>query len=510
MECNILKQNVAANSIVFNKSAEYIIDSDFVLPDYYPEISKILKCRVVPFVATSIISGQTLAVDGSAAVNIIYISGSGEMGCFEQSIPFSKNFELDEAVSDYYVNATAKCAYANCRAVTERKIALHGAIGICAKVTAKELNEIIQDVDSPDVVLNRGVAPATTPIGTAEKSMLIEEELELGAGQPSATYILRSEAKPTVKECKIIGGKVVAKGEMSVYILYCSDSSKNPQAFKSIIPFSQILDIKDLNENCKCSCTVELAMLDIKPRTSAGGEIRNFSLTAKLRFCAAASCENDIPVLLNAYSTKYKSEITKNDICFNKVVKSVNDDLVCKKSINLPVNDVGQISDIICDISVKSNKIEDGTLNISGILQVGILLFDSAGSPAFCEDSAEFSYTLPLGLSGNLTAEPTVIADPVSYTISAGNTIEISAVIKINATVCECTKIPVITNIKLDFESRKERANANALVLYFAEAGEPIWDIAERYNSTPEEIAEINELNGNKVDAPATLLIPIK
>ena len=47
MEEKILKASVFVNDTLFNESTEQPIDVDFTLPDYCPDISKIVKCRAV-------------------------------------------------------------------------------------------------------------------------------------------------------------------------------------------------------------------------------------------------------------------------------------------------------------------------------------------------------------------------------------------------------------------------------------------------------------------------------
>ena len=47
MEEKIIKTNVLVNDVLFNETAEQPIDVDFSLPDFCPDISKILKCRAV-------------------------------------------------------------------------------------------------------------------------------------------------------------------------------------------------------------------------------------------------------------------------------------------------------------------------------------------------------------------------------------------------------------------------------------------------------------------------------
>ena len=58
MESKKLKTKVFTKEVVFTDSAEVAVDTDFIMPDYCPEISKILKCRSVARISSKSVSGR--------------------------------------------------------------------------------------------------------------------------------------------------------------------------------------------------------------------------------------------------------------------------------------------------------------------------------------------------------------------------------------------------------------------------------------------------------------------
>ena len=319
MDLKILRQDVCQNKTVFNRSAEQSIDIDFILPDYYPPVNKVLKCKTMPRITACAINGQTLTGEGTLNILLMYVSNENEVCSYEHIFNFTKSFELDGNYNDCIPRCHAKEEYMNCRLINERKVELHGALGITAKANKKQVEKVVCDIDGGNVVVNRGVAPATNLIGMAEKYLNIEEDLELGSGQPSVRYLLRYDARAFNVECKIISGKIVAKGEMAVMVLYWGEDNATPQTLKASIPFSQIIDVEGVSDECECECYVDIVGLEIKPRTSVTGETRNITVCAKLRFSANATCNNDVPVIYDAFSTKYASDITLNDMVFEKI-----------------------------------------------------------------------------------------------------------------------------------------------------------------------------------------------
>ena len=60
MEYVLSKKELSVGETVFEGCIEQPIDLDFSLPDYCPDIQRILKCRVYPKIYTRNISGDRL------------------------------------------------------------------------------------------------------------------------------------------------------------------------------------------------------------------------------------------------------------------------------------------------------------------------------------------------------------------------------------------------------------------------------------------------------------------
>ena len=54
----------------------------------------------------------------------------------------------------------------------------------------------------------------------------------------------------------------------------------------------------------------------------------------------------------------------------------------------------------------------------------------------------------------------------------------------------------------------KKREDEASLTIYYADAGEDVWDIAKKYNTSPEKIAEENGMDDSEIGSRMMLLIP--
>lgn len=73
MDYSVNKEELAVSEIVFDECQEQPVDLDFGLPDYCPDIQRILKCQVYPRITMRNISGDRLEVEGTASVKLLYL-----------------------------------------------------------------------------------------------------------------------------------------------------------------------------------------------------------------------------------------------------------------------------------------------------------------------------------------------------------------------------------------------------------------------------------------------------
>lgn len=509
MEQKCLKTNVYVNDILFCDSTEQAVDIDFTLPDFCPDISRIFKCNAMPRVASKSINGKTITIEGSVYITLIYADGDGNLCSYEYSYPFSKGLEMNSECAGANINCKVRCEYINCRAVTGRKVDIHGAVGIFVKVFKRKCTDIVSDFDDVGVELKRGVAPATVPMGYSEKYVVLEDELRIGQGMPSVKNIIRSGINSTVKETKVISGKTVVKGELNVCVIYCSDETFTPQSIKTVIPFSQIVDVEGINDSCECETKSEIAFFEAKPRISQGGECRSIAITAKVLLSCEGYCPNDVAVILDAFSRKYQSDITRNKIAFEKIIENVNETFSCKKNIELEES-ISSVVDLWCSVSSHNTKFENGEMRIQGVIVVGMIICNENDNAIYCEKPIEFEYKYPLGeKTGSLRAEPKIEILSCGYTITSANNIELRADVCVGASIYEKNEMMLISQMSIDESKPIVRKRSNAMTIYFPNGEECVWDIARIYNASVEEIMRINELENEKLKVGQMILVPV-
>ena len=129
MNINTVNTDISMKRLAFEEAAEQQIESDITLPDYFPDIVRVIKCTLKANIVSVSSGGNRITADGNAIISVLYICESGKLHCFEQKIPVSKYVETPKA-EDYTCVASAKTQYVNCRVISQRRIDIRGSIGI--------------------------------------------------------------------------------------------------------------------------------------------------------------------------------------------------------------------------------------------------------------------------------------------------------------------------------------------------------------------------------------------
>ena len=118
---------------VFDGSCEVPIDTEYNLPDYCPDIQKVLKCRVVPEISSYGISEDTLRCEGVCDIRVLYLDPRGEgLKCCDFTKEFSATIKVKSAQEKAVAWVRAAVEHVNCRAVNARRIDLHLAMSLKA------------------------------------------------------------------------------------------------------------------------------------------------------------------------------------------------------------------------------------------------------------------------------------------------------------------------------------------------------------------------------------------
>ncbi|MDR0947795.1 MAG: DUF3794 domain-containing protein [Ruminococcus sp.] len=514
MELRLNREEITAPEVIFSETQEQAVELDYVLPDYYPEIFKIIKCMAKPQIVSYSISGNKLTYEMAVAIKVLYCSDNTKCTqVIDQKLTYTKSADLGKTPENPRISIEPKTDYINCRAVNGRRIDVRGAVS--AKICVWDLikNEAVSDAFGSNIQLKK--TPLTYPahrLYTA-KRVSVADNFALGTAKPPITSILRSDAVAVTNDKKVIANKLVAKGEAFINLLYTciKDGIDSIDSVQFNMPFSQIIDLEGVDERYEVAAPAEIVSCDVSPTTDETGNATGAEISLGMIIPVTAYRVATVDVVTDEYSTAFDTESTKNDIKIEMIPQDINAAASVKTTAEYNEGELECIYDVWATSANTVSRVnpETSTVDISGNLIFTAIAKNTDGFTAVIEKDEPYEISIPVeNISEYSTADLKVVPISCSFNLSSGNSIDAKAELKIIGTVQNAQKVSVVTDISVDEESPRLRDKDYAVKLYYPDSYEELWDIAKKYGTSVEAIAEENDLEDGCA-ACKMLLIPI-
>ena len=515
MEFKITKDTVSVTDCIYEGTQEQSVELDYILPDYFPDIFRLVRCEITPAITNRTVSGDRLLYDMSCEIKILYCGeNSSVLQCVSQHRTYSRSVELGCGCDNPSVSLSAASGYINYRAVNKRRLDVRGAVSVKIRVECDKKQEIICDATGGSIQVKKTPMRFITEKLTAEKIIQVSEETELSSAQSPVSSVISCQCRTGKCDKKIISGKLLAKGDADIHLL-CScekDSQGFLQPVSFTVPFSQVIDADGISEDFECRVCAEPVSCEVTPTADKNGENRLLKCELELRLVCCAVKTASVMVVTDAYSTTHPCTIETS------VIKAENLPVIYSESTHHSAvicsgEDAPEtVYDISCTpVNINTRCSEDEKkLIISGMLTYTTASKSHDGLISVCDRTEAFEETIELSdiPEGSAVSAAVSVAN-VSYNISPENTLTAKAELNTDISVVPDCSVRALSHISVDDSVKKQREGDYAIKLYYGTENEDVWDIAKRYSTSIAAVMEENDLSGERLEAGGMLIIPI-
>lgn len=509
MELVVNRQPVFINETLLEADLEQPVECDVLLPDYCPDIQKILKCTVEPVVANQTALGSRLELEGHCLVTVHYMAQNKRLCRSEYKVPFTKTAELKGEAACPMISVQGVCDYVNCRAVSSRRIDIRGAVTLRTTVHNMREEKAVISAQGMGVQLRRNACGATRVVCQTCKTFPVSEELELPESKGAVDCLLRVGAVAKVLDSKVLAGKVILRGEVALNFLYRTLEGRC-ETMEYTLPISQMIDAEGADDACRCHVRLTVLSASVEKRCDADGEERLLVAEANVTAHVRVHREYEALCSSDCYSTKYECGCQSKNASTLELTQVVDKSFLYKDRMELPEG-VTRVVDLWCRVLDWTVKFADGDALVCGKLCVSLFGETGEDEIEYFEKLVEFEDPVPVGAGGceGILFHPALRVCSCGYTLGSDNTVEVRAEVGVSGCMYRSRSTAMICEISLDETKEKTVTIQKGLYVCMAEAGEPLWDIAKRYNTSVERIMDENELETDCLSERTMLLVPV-
>lgn len=502
MEFTVEKQTIVTKEEIRCEMQEHSVDSELLLPDVFPDIGRILKCKGVPKIFSKQIGGGTLTLEGAVAVQLLYVTEEGKICFYHQNLPIYHEMAVSEEATCARVEA--KMDYCNCRGVNVRKVELHGAVSLRVTTMAKVHLPLLTNATGAGVELLKTEEQVTTLLAVGEKNITLTDEFPIPSG--SVRCILRSHGMIADGVCKPLADKGVVQGSLQICGLYENDQG-GYETLRGEIPFSQIVDMEGMEEDADCVLHFSVNSLELRPKTGMDGECKHVMVTADVTIEVEGFKTITFPLVTDGYSTQMGLGLRRCGSSLKRLVQNQTIRCSWKKTLDLG-REIGNVQDMWCEIGDRHTRVEGNTVILSGMITLCVLATDRDGVPMYLEKTADYSVEEKIsGKEQAMDCQAKVEIEKFAYTLIGDASVELRADLKIPMVATETLLVSAVSELVAD-SAALPPAPCAPIVIYYAAQGERVFDIARRYNTTCKAILDANNISGSVLTEKKALLIP--
>lgn len=500
MALEISKTTIKRKAGMINLTAKQSIDTRLNLPDYCGDIRRILKCTVETGISSAFIKGDKIGAVGGVTVRLIFVNDEDKIDCFETMLELDVSTENKNIPENAVLLTSVKTDYVNCRAMSQRSVSVSGSVAVNFALLSEAETEFVSDCSSLGVQLKKTSFKARNAVCHGAKSFDLTETVSLEGNCPDIGKVLFSDAYCTVDSKKTVTGKMLIKGEMVCNVVYCTDKGDNKLCkLTHKMPISQIIDLAGIQEKISNNLKLNVSRLIVNPKADSSGQKRLFEFAAKVTAFAECSEVKEYEGALDCYSTDFETDHKCETLELSVPFLEIRENKTLSKSYELQKG-IKEICHIRAEETETKLQFEKDKAKVIFNSLLTIIYLNEKGVPSYAEKSfdCELQYKLNEGEFFGGTADGFV--KDIAWNVTDKNTVNVSADIIFEGEIFRKIKKKLCTEITVNEASPKGDRDC-ALILYYPQKGEELWNIAKKYNTTVKMLEEENEIkNGETVD----------
>ena len=495
MELKIFRDTLPQAGADCTVKAELPLETEILISDYLPPVFKLVKCFAKPVVLQKQLQPGRLTLDGYLRCTVFYQGEGGTGLCqTEQKLPFTKQLEVPELpFTSWTAMVEGQTEYLNSRAVNPHRIEVRGAFGLVVTLHTQASTEVITAL--ADGSIEQRLQTLSGVRSTAVLEKLVTTEGELVFAKPPAA-ILDITGTAAVREVKLLAGKAVVKGEIRALCAWRAEGETALQSQAASLPFHQVVDVDGITEDCRCLCVLEPVGFTV----AEGEQSTSGQLTASIMMHLHAWRPFQLQTAADAFSTRYETEITPQALVVEDLVCLLNETSSATASGPLP--DAGaQLR--ACFVSYGPAQVTetDGKAELCVRAVATAFAENSLSELESYEKTMELRFPLAVETSPETLLPECWLSTENVQCSCAGGTLEVTVTARAEGAILGRETIRNIGSIQLG-EPLAAADPEIALRIYYAQAGEKIFDIARRFHVSPAQMLAANGLDSGTQELP--------
>ncbi len=459
----------------FDTAAVCDVTEDFVLPDYIPEVRRVIGVRAAVSADGKYLSGDELETDGGVTYNVLYVGGDGAICMTSQTSSYTGRVPLkaeDDRFTPQDIVLSCTAENVNCRVTAPRKITLSSKVRL--KILSQKPADAAMKVEGAFPVRRKTEERKCAALSEYRQTGECSGEIREREGM----QVILASGELCLSDARVNGALVNVKGDAYVTAVLLSPEGTYVTA-KSRVPVEEEITLPDIPRDCTCHAAAfgEVVLLEMQAAEDGVLTWRmEYDVDCDVIKCTEASVVTDAYLVGSADAL----ETAVYDSVYPAGV--VNGRLTTQTSVKLKPG----MAYVCAWGRGLADKLEtvNGRMVISGNAYVSAV--ESGGGEAIL-DEVTIPFRYECEAVSDKTADHAYLAGKTSVRVTDiqarcdGDVLNITAELAISAAVVGMEAVKCAASIAPSAEEGMVKKSENMIRIYVPDEGESAWDVEKRF-----------------------------
>ncbi len=484
----------------YRKNVTTELSSDYTLPDYLPEIRKVLgiSSKISPI--SRYIGSNTVEFSGHIDYDIIYIGSDGKLASAPLGADFS--FDVEPDIPPYIDFENSNDAFADVetdmlhfRVTAPRKLNVKCRLLSMVRIYGyDDTYAALKNIEESEQLIKN--IPAAMLRRYMSEVIELSDEISVNA-TPDNIKIISSNSNVNILGAEAKEKRLNCRGELISDILYENTENGELNNIKKKTPFEEEIEIDESYDSLQKNFNIKGTAGEIKMSVAEN----KLLLDSEIILEAEVGENLSINVIEDIYTPGHDCTTEYRDFKYDTMKKCGNATVVTNTT--LPLSDLSLSSENVilssnATVRIDSLSKENDKLCINGNCKIWIL--SKVGEEyTSCETNLPFDFDTGAydeGEKYQFFAQPKITNCNCRID---GNNMAIEANIDIPYLITVENNMKIASAIKRKGEAKN---SISGMTIYYPTNNERLWDIGKHFNTPLRRLAEANELssaNGNEI-----------
>ncbi len=261
-----LNRKMEITQLAINKKDTYRIKDEITLPSGKPNIMDVHYHELELRNVDTRMGDNKISLKGDLIIFMLYSSEAEDQSVqfYETEIPFSGSLDCsgcnENMISDICIQILSKSLDVKTDVDGENRVVdMEVVLDMDVKAYEEEMVDVLCDVYSTA----KRITPYFEEAGfeniiTKNNSKVrVVDHIMVDSNSPNVLQVCNVSGNIKIDEMEIVNNGIQVEGVVYVQILYITDEDSKPLGcIKGVVPFSQVVEVKNINDNC---------LYDVKP-----------------------------------------------------------------------------------------------------------------------------------------------------------------------------------------------------------------------------------------------------